>query len=171
MMTRREGGCSLEQKEADMLGPDGIPGSSDVLDELRHVLDDKGGDGDNGGKGGGGNGSGGDSGGDPYDRPATVRELLDACKQVAGLVANMAELSAEKTAAFAETMAERSSALVMRDMLEMFKAENEARARLVDVLIKRFEAIEHNVGMICKHLGARYEGDEKRDAEDEGSGP
>jgi hypothetical protein len=151
-----------------MLGPDGGNGSGvDVLDELRHVLDDKGGGGDNGGKGGGGEGSGGD----PYDRPATVRELLDACKQVAGLVANMAELSAEKTAAFAETMAERSSALVVRDVLEMFKVEADARSRLVEVLVRRFEAIEHNLGMVCKHLGARYVGDEKRDAEDEGSGP
>jgi hypothetical protein len=154
----------LEQKEADMLD---IPGSADVLDELRRTLDDKGGGGNNGGGKGNGGGDGGPGGDDPFaNTPVNARMLIDALKQVFALVERLAEKNANFTGQVAD-LSKRTAG----EVLEAVKAEAEARASLTPILVRRFEAIEHNLQMIERHLGARYEGDDKRAADDAGGRP
>jgi hypothetical protein len=161
-----------------MLGTDGVPGSGvEAPDEVSELLKniEKGVGGSNGGNGAG-NGTGGNDGDDDPLRgqPIDARALVDACKQVADFAAKLVEMATDRESALikrAMALIEKSEARTLGELLELFKAEAEARQSLTPILVKRFEAIEYNLGMIGKHLGATYEGDEKRAADDAGSGP
>jgi hypothetical protein len=70
MMTSREGGCRLEQKESEMLGN---PSDGDVIGELLNRINERVSDIDGGGSGSGnGNGRGGNGGGgrEPFEEMA-----------------------------------------------------------------------------------------------------
>jgi hypothetical protein len=138
-----------------------------VLDQLRRALD-KSGEG-NGVGNGGGLGNGGGDGEDPrFERlrgvPIDARDLLIACKQLSDFTAKLIEMTVDRETALIERLmlaVEKSEAKTLQQVLELLKAEADARRSLTPILARRFEAIEHNVTMMGKHLGATYEGDEK----------
>jgi hypothetical protein len=127
-----------------------------VLDELRRALD----------KGGGGNGAGnggGDGGDDRYERlrgvPIDARDLVLACKQVCDFAAKLVEMTTDRETALIERlmlMVEKSETRTLGQVLELLKTEHEARASLTPILVRRFEAIEHNLQMVERHLGVVY---------------
>jgi hypothetical protein len=150
---------SMKPMEVSVLGSGS---GADVLDELDRVL--KQGGGGNNGDGGSGNGGGdgGPGGDDPFaNMPVNARMLIDTLKQVFALV----ERLAEKNANFTEQVAHLSRRTA-GEILEAVKAEAEARASLTPILVRRFEAIEHNLQMVERHLGARYVDEDKGAGED-----
>jgi hypothetical protein len=157
----------------------------DAIDELlgriaegaRGVDDTDGGNGSGDGSGKGGNGSGDGGGDDPLKGvPVDARMLIDSIKQVCDFCAKLVDMTTDRETALIErlmALVERSEARTLQQALELLKAEVDARHSLTPILVRRFEAIEHNLTMIGKHLGATYEGDGEKsgDAEDAGSGP
>ena len=159
MMTRREGGCSLEQKETEMLG-NGTQGDSGQIealggDAIDRLLDRIKGDGGNGAGDGNGGDEGGGGGSDPYDAPATIRMLLDTARQVATFVTTCAEMATERQAKFTVETIVKGRETGQDQMLEIARQLHDNAMRISDAVATRLETIEERLLAIEKHLGGK----------------
>jgi hypothetical protein len=155
--------------QINALGGDPV---SELLDRVRGKVGGGNGSG-NGDGGGGGGGGGGDD--DPLaNKPVNARMLIDALRMMADFTKSAIIMATDKQTDFTAHVADLSkqtAELVSSNVLEALKAEAEARQRLTPILVKRFEAIEHNLKMIEHHLGAVYESKARADDTDAGGGP
>jgi hypothetical protein len=133
-----------------------------LFDELRHALE-------KGGGGNGGDGNGGGDGSDPYERPATVRELIAAVKQVGEaartMVMTAAKQQADVTLEATEMLANKilqgreadqeRSLDVARGLLENTMTVGRGNTDLARVLNDRFEAFEKRLLALEKRLGGQ----------------